>query len=45
MLVADDNADMRNYLARLLRTAGYQVTTVADGLAALDAVRDRLRTS
>jgi signal transduction histidine kinase len=26
VLVADDNADMREYLARLLRTAGYQVT-------------------
>ena len=39
MLVADDNADMRDYLARLLRTAGYQVTTVTDGQAALDAVR------
>ena len=39
VLVADDNADMREYLARLLRTAGYQVTTVTDGQAALDAVR------
>jgi PAS domain S-box-containing protein len=42
VLVADDNADMRDYLARLLRAAGYQVTTVADGQAALDAVRDGL---
>ena len=39
VLVADDNADMREYLARLLRTAGYQVTTVTDGQAALDAAR------
>ena len=39
VLVADDNADMREYLARLLRTVGYQVTTVTDGQAALDAVR------
>jgi PAS domain S-box-containing protein len=39
VLVADDNADMREYLARLMRTAGYQVTTVTDGQAALDAVR------
>ncbi|HEY0936858.1 MAG TPA: SpoIIE family protein phosphatase [Trebonia sp.] len=39
VLVADDNADMREYLARLLRTAGYQVTAVTDGQAALDAVR------
>jgi len=39
VLVADDNADMREYLARLLRTAGYQVTAVTDGQAALDAIR------
>jgi PAS domain S-box-containing protein len=39
VLVADDNADMRDYLARLLRSAGYRVTTVTDGQAALDAVR------
>ncbi len=39
VLVADDNADMREYLTRLLRTAGYQVTAVSDGQAALDAVR------
>jgi PAS domain S-box-containing protein len=38
VLIADDNADMRDYLARLLRTAGYQVVAVTDGLAALDAV-------
>ena len=39
VLVADDNADMREYLTRLLRTAGYQVTAVADGQAGLDAAR------
>jgi signal transduction histidine kinase/FixJ family two-component response regulator len=39
VLVADDNADMREYLARLLRAAGYHVTTVADGQVALDAAR------
>ena len=39
VLVADDNADMREYLARLLRSAGYRVTTVTDGQAARDAVR------
>jgi PAS domain S-box-containing protein len=39
VLIADDNADMREYLARLLRTAGYQVTTVTDGQAALHEVR------
>ncbi|MFI5932055.1 SpoIIE family protein phosphatase [Actinoplanes sp. NPDC051494] len=39
VLVADDNADMRDYLARLLRSAGYRVEAVADGKAALDAAR------
>ena len=38
VLVADDNADMRGYLQRLLQP-GYQVTAVADGQEALDAVR------
>ncbi|MBW8484144.1 SpoIIE family protein phosphatase [Actinomadura parmotrematis] len=39
VLIADDNADMRQYLARLLEAAGYEVTAVTDGRAALDAVR------
>ena len=39
VLVADDNADMREYLARLLRSAGFLVSTVSDGQAALDAIR------
>lgn len=39
VLIADDNADMRAYLTGLLRGAGYQVTAVADGREALDAVR------
>src|SRR6202042_3363703 len=34
----DDNADMRGYLQRLLQPS-YQVTAVADGQEALDAVR------
>ncbi len=38
VLIADDNADMREYLQRLL-APGYQVTTVTDGRAALDAAR------
>ena len=38
ILLADDNADMRGYLQRLLQP-GYQVTAVADGQEALDAVR------
>ncbi|GAA4455606.1 SpoIIE family protein phosphatase [Phytohabitans houttuyneae] len=39
LVVADDNADMREYLTRLLTTAGYQVVAVADGQQALEAVR------
>ncbi|WP_370370152.1 SpoIIE family protein phosphatase [Catenulispora sp. GP43] len=38
VLIADDNADMREYLARLLHGAGYDLTVVPDGLAALRAV-------
>ncbi|MEU6744962.1 SpoIIE family protein phosphatase [Spirillospora sp. NPDC046719] len=40
VLVADDNADMREYLTRLLRGAGYAVSAVADGRAALEAARE-----
>lgn len=39
ILIADDNADMRGYLARLLRRY-WQVATVADGEAALAAARE-----
>ncbi|MCX4751046.1 SpoIIE family protein phosphatase [Kitasatospora sp. NBC_01287] len=39
VLVADDNADMRDYLGRLLRGAGYRVDAVPDGQAALEAIR------
>ncbi|MBY8870685.1 SpoIIE family protein phosphatase [Micromonospora sp. PLK6-60] len=39
VLVADDNADMREYLTRLLRSAGHLVEAVPDGQAALDAAR------
>ncbi|GIF08429.1 SpoIIE family protein phosphatase [Actinoplanes siamensis] len=39
VLVADDNADMRDYLIRLLRSAGHRVTAVGDGRQALDAIR------
>ena len=41
VLVADDNADMRDYLTRLLRSAGHRVEAVGDGRAALDAARVR----
>ena len=44
VLLADDNADMREYLQRLLRP-GYEVTTVTDGQAALDAARAARPTS
>lgn len=37
ILVADDNADMRSYLRRLLANH-YQVDTVPDGMAALAAI-------
>ena len=37
LLVADDNADMRDYLARLL-SPRYDVETVADGRAALERI-------
>lgn len=39
VLVADDNADMREYIRRLLR-GGYEVEAVSDGLQALCAARE-----
>jgi len=39
VLVADDNADMRSYVVRLLREAGLDVRAVPDGQAALEAAR------
>ncbi|MER7475944.1 response regulator, partial [Micromonospora sp. NPDC000018] len=39
ILVADDNADMRAYLARLLAGQGWRVETVGDGRQALAAIR------
>src|SRR5262249_4944843 len=41
VLVADDNADMRQYLGRLLRET-YDVEEVADGKAAIAATRGAL---
>ncbi|MEI9941942.1 MAG: ATP-binding protein [Pseudomonadota bacterium] len=38
IIFADDNADMRDYVTRLL-SARWQVETVADGTAALSAIR------
>lgn len=40
VLVADDNADMRNYIRRLLG-ARWTVEAVSDGQAALEAIRAR----
>src|SRR5215468_1661420 len=41
VLLADDNPDMRRYLERLLRAAGYRVQAVGDGSAALAAAQKR----
>src|SRR5262249_47010886 len=40
VLLADDNADMRHYVERLLLAAGYRVEAVADGEVALRAARE-----
>jgi PAS domain S-box-containing protein len=40
ILLADDNADMRDYVRRLLG-ARYHVETVPDGQAALESIRNR----
>ena len=39
ILLADDNRDMRHYVQRLLQGAGWRVDCVADGEAALAAIR------
>jgi len=39
IVLADDNADMRNYLSRLLRSANYRVEAVSDGEQALQLAR------
>ncbi|AUX45029.1 histidine kinase [Sorangium cellulosum] len=39
ILVADDNADMREYLQRLLVAQGWRVEAVADGHSALERAR------
>jgi signal transduction histidine kinase len=41
VVLADDNADLRDYMCRLLIGHGYAVEPVADGQAALTAIRDR----
>ena len=42
ILVADDNADMRDYLSRLL-SVRFQVESVGDGTAALEAIHNGVR--
>jgi signal transduction histidine kinase len=39
ILLADDNADMREYVRRLLHDQGYEVEVVDDGIRALSAAR------
>ncbi|KAA5611237.1 response regulator [Rhodovastum atsumiense] len=39
ILLADDNSDVRAYVAQILRQGGYAVETVCDGAAALAALR------
>ncbi|MFF9549812.1 MULTISPECIES: ATP-binding protein [Methylobacterium] len=41
VLLADDNADMRDHVARLLAAQGYDVQAVPDGEAALAVARQR----
>jgi PAS domain S-box-containing protein len=38
IVLADDNADLRDYISRLLMQRGYTVDTVADGIEALAAL-------
>ena len=42
VLIADDNADMREYLTNLLRNSGYHVSEVEDGQQALEAIRGQV---
>jgi PAS domain S-box-containing protein len=41
VLLADDNADLRDYISRLLTDRGYEVEAVADGEAALAVLQAR----
>ena len=41
VLVADDDPDIRDLVSFKLGTAGFEVTAVPDGLAALAAARER----
>ena len=39
VLIVDDNADLRDYMQRILSAAGHQVSVAIDGQAALEAAR------
>ena len=39
ILLADDNADLRSYIGRLLTDRGYEVEAAVDGMAALELAR------
>jgi len=41
VLVVDDEPNVRDYLAQILRDAGFSVLTACDGDEALDVIRDR----
>ena len=41
IVLADDNADLRDYIARLLAESGYEVETAPDGEAALAKLKSR----
>jgi CheY-like chemotaxis protein len=41
VLVVDDEPNVREYLAQILRDAGFQVQTAADGVQALEMIRSR----
>lgn len=40
LLVVDDNADLREYMSRILRSVGHDVRLASDGQAALEAARE-----
>jgi PAS domain S-box-containing protein len=42
ILLVDDNADMRDYVKRLLVAQQYEVEAVSDGLEALSAIRQQM---
>jgi PAS domain S-box-containing protein len=42
IVLADDNSDLRDYVARLLRSQGWLVEEVPDGLTALSRIRARV---